>query len=156
MSIDLKQHVYVKVELDGTGEPFMTDGDIRSCLMRITQFLLSPSARWTKRDGNARMVWTWSNQPFQTASKGEESRITRVNEIAAGLDLTGVEVLDDDQIEAERKPWTSDPRILRLIQINTSREEFENSMPSERVELVEYAKKIWPEFWESFELKHLA
>lgn len=156
MTVDLKQRLYLRVELDGTGGVIDFEGDMRSCTIQALQYLMQPSTRWVKRDGHPQMLWTWSKSPFASNEKTTDSALRQRNEIFAGLDLTDVETLDDETIDGLRKPWLSDPRIQRLIQINTIREEFENSMPSERVELIQYAKQIWPEFWGQFTLKHLA
>lgn len=156
MAIDIKQHLYLKVEMDGTSQVVVFEGDMRSCTIQALQLMLRPETRWTKRDSNPQMLWSWSKQPFPSMAKGLESTLQRANEIAAGLDLSDVEIIDDSELEAMRAPWLVDDRIRRLIQINTSKEEFDASTPSERSELLSYAQSIWPEFFDSFEKKWLA
>lgn len=97
MSVDLKQHVHLKIELDGTGRIGMFEGDFRSCLRQGMEFLLEPTTRWERRTENKEMIWTFRNTPFLAATKDEESHVRTLSEVVAGLDLEGVEQTEDEE-----------------------------------------------------------
>ena len=156
MTIDITKPIYLKIEIDGINQTFFFEGDMRSCVQQAIQLMLRPEICWKKRDGQPKMRWVWSRNQFTSVEKNQESMFNKSTEIMGGLDLTNVEIISDSDLNDLRDPWLSDERILRLIQINTMKDAFEKSTPSERAELIQYANQIWPEFMQSFERKHLA
>jgi hypothetical protein len=96
MSVNLHQHVWLKIELDGTGRVGIFEGDFRSCMQQAFRFLMEPTTRLEKRGDNKEMLWTWRNSPFLAAAKDQESQLRLTSEVMAGLDLSDIQQLDEE------------------------------------------------------------
>ncbi len=93
MTVNLKQKVWLKLELDGTAEIPVFEGDFRSTIQQAFSWLGNDEVNWQKKGGAKEMLWSFRSTPFVAGTPEIESVLRITSEVMAGIDssLLGID-----------------------------------------------------------------